>query len=204
MKKNKVLIVGAGLSGITLGILLEKVGIPYEIYDRAKVVKPLPDHFNQLQQVRWFIGPNMLFVVKQTRIRDELVRLGKRMATLTGYDDDLVPETFTDWSVRDPFLLLRQIPPNEIHIGKRVLSIMQNENGVMDNNTFRNFEWGPEAAEQMCKQIGHLPVPSGNGKSTMKYPNKRTPKDLISKVMFEEKLLETWRHRRTVLLGDGM
>ncbi|KFH67158.1 hypothetical protein MVEG_07681 [Podila verticillata NRRL 6337] len=75
MKKNKVLIVGAGLSGITLGILLEKVGIPYEIYDRAKVVKP---------------------------IRDELVRLGKRMATLTGYDDDLVPETFTDWSVRDP------------------------------------------------------------------------------------------------------
>ncbi|KAF8950780.1 hypothetical protein BGZ52_001428 [Haplosporangium bisporale] len=197
MKKNKVLIVGAGLSGITLGILLEKVGIPYEIYDRAKVVKP---------------------------IRDELVRLGKRMATLTGYDDDLVPETFTDWSVRDPFLLLRQIPPNEIHIGKRVLSIMQNENGVMvrcsnntmakslsastkrtqDNNTFRNFEWGPEAAEQMCKQIGHLPVPSGNGKSTMKYPNKRTPKYLISKVMFEEKLLETWHHRRTVLLGDGM
>jgi len=40
-KNNKVLIVGAGLGGITLGIFLEKAGIPYEIYERAKVVKPL-------------------------------------------------------------------------------------------------------------------------------------------------------------------
>ncbi|KAF8920059.1 hypothetical protein BGZ52_012178, partial [Haplosporangium bisporale] len=41
MKKPKVLIVGAGLGGITLGILLERAGIPYEIYERAAQVKPL-------------------------------------------------------------------------------------------------------------------------------------------------------------------
>lgn len=40
-KKPKVIIVGAGLGGITLGILLEKAGIPYEIFERAPEVKPL-------------------------------------------------------------------------------------------------------------------------------------------------------------------
>ncbi|KAG0332009.1 hypothetical protein BG000_010411, partial [Podila horticola] len=41
MEKPKVLIVGAGLGGITLGILLERAGIPYEIFERAAEVKPL-------------------------------------------------------------------------------------------------------------------------------------------------------------------
>ncbi|KAG0356045.1 hypothetical protein BG005_005021, partial [Podila minutissima] len=41
MKKNKVIIVGAGLGGITLGICLEKAGTPYAIYERANQVKPL-------------------------------------------------------------------------------------------------------------------------------------------------------------------
>lgn len=77
------------------------------------------------------------------------------------------------------------------------------KNTAKDNDAFRNSEWGPEAAEQMCKQIGHLPVPGGNGKLTMKDLIDRTPKDLISKVMLEEKLFDTWYYRRTVLLGDG-
>lgn len=39
--KPKVIIVGAGLGGITLGILLEKAGIEFEIFERAPIVKPL-------------------------------------------------------------------------------------------------------------------------------------------------------------------
>lgn len=39
--RPKVLIVGAGLAGLTLGMLLHKAGIPFEIYERAAVVKPL-------------------------------------------------------------------------------------------------------------------------------------------------------------------
>ncbi|KAF9335153.1 hypothetical protein BG006_000754 [Podila minutissima] len=76
------------------------------------------------------------------------------------------------------------------------------KNTAKDNDAFRNSEWGPEAAEQMCKQIGHFPVPGGNGKLTMKDLIDRTPKDLISKVMLEEKLFDTWYYRRTDLLGD--
>jgi 2-polyprenyl-6-methoxyphenol hydroxylase-like FAD-dependent oxidoreductase len=39
--KPKVLIVGAGIGGMALGILLHKAKIPFEIYERATVVKPL-------------------------------------------------------------------------------------------------------------------------------------------------------------------
>jgi hypothetical protein len=37
----KVLIVGAGIGGVMLALLLEKIGIDYTILERAKVVKPL-------------------------------------------------------------------------------------------------------------------------------------------------------------------
>lgn len=39
--RPKVLIVGAGIGGMTLGMLLTKAGIPFDIYERAAAVKPL-------------------------------------------------------------------------------------------------------------------------------------------------------------------
>jgi cation diffusion facilitator CzcD-associated flavoprotein CzcO len=40
-EKPTVLIVGAGLGGLMLGVLLEKQGVPYTIFERASSVKPL-------------------------------------------------------------------------------------------------------------------------------------------------------------------
>ena len=40
-KTPNVLIVGAGLAGLLLAILLDKAGIPYEIFERSSSVKPL-------------------------------------------------------------------------------------------------------------------------------------------------------------------
>jgi len=37
----KVIIAGAGLGGLFLAILLERARIPYHIYERAAVAKPL-------------------------------------------------------------------------------------------------------------------------------------------------------------------
>lgn len=73
------------------------------------------------------------------------------------------------------------------------------------NDAFMNSEWGPEAAESMCKEVRHLKVPGGmDGKDwTMGDLIDRTPKDLLTKVMLEEKLFTTWSSGRTVLIGDG-
>ncbi|KAF9388181.1 hypothetical protein CPB97_001481 [Podila verticillata] len=71
------------------------------------------------------------------------------------------------------------------------------------DNSFCNSEWGPEAAEQMCKEIKDFPILSGDGTLTMNDLFERSPKHLISKVMIEEKIFKTWFSGRTVLLGDG-
>ncbi|KAG0033618.1 hypothetical protein BGZ81_007876 [Podila clonocystis] len=71
------------------------------------------------------------------------------------------------------------------------------------DDSFCNAEWGPEAAEQMCKDIEDFPILSGDGTLIMKDLFARSPKHLISKVMLEEKIFQTWFSGRTVLLGDG-
>lgn len=73
------------------------------------------------------------------------------------------------------------------------------------NDSFRSSEWGPEAAEAMCKEVRDFKVPSGKKGTTMTMGDliDKTPKNLISKVMLEEKVFDTWYGGRTVLLGDG-
>jgi hypothetical protein len=75
------------------------------------------------------------------------------------------------------------------------------EESSKESDTFRNTEWGPEAADAMCKQIRDFPVPRNN--MTLGDLIDNTPKDLISKVMLEEKLFDTWYDGRIALIGDG-
>lgn len=73
-----------------------------------------------------------------------------------------------------------------------------------ENDAFRNSEWGPEAAQAMCEQVRDFPVISGSTKGvTIGDLIDWSPKDMISKVMLEEKVFETWFDCRTVLIGDG-
>ncbi|KAF9214463.1 hypothetical protein BGZ59_003640 [Podila verticillata] len=76
-------------------------------------------------------------------------------------------------------------------------------NSVLGNEA-REFSWGPEAAEAMCKEIRHFKIPGGkDGNLTLGDLIDKTPKHLISKVMLEEKVFSTWHGGRTVLLGDA-
>ncbi|KAF9414848.1 hypothetical protein BGZ94_000268 [Podila epigama] len=71
---------------------------------------------------------------------------------------------------------------------------------------FHNAGWGPDATEAMCQEVRHLKMPGGkDGKQiTMGDLIDQTPKDLISKVVLEEKVFKTWYSGRTVLLGDAI
>ncbi|KAF9157249.1 hypothetical protein BGX20_004047 [Mortierella sp. AD010] len=68
------------------------------------------------------------------------------------------------------------------------------------NGNFRSSEWGPEAADTMCNEVRDYPAVRG-----MKMGDliDATPKEVICKVMLEEKLFETWTYGRTVLIGDA-
>lgn len=79
------------------------------------------------------------------------------------------------------------------------------ERSFKSNDSFRNSEWGPEAAEAMSKQVRNFKVPGGKDGRVLTLGDyiDRTPKELMSKVMLEEKVFQTWHGGRTVLLGDG-
>ncbi|KAG0362309.1 hypothetical protein BG005_006139 [Podila minutissima] len=322
LEKPKVLIVGAGIGGLMLGNFLQKGGIPFQIFERMDIVKPL----GSCMSIGGVFGP----LFEQIGILDDLKAIGKLNIGLEYLREDLSRLLVMDTSERLELtganeylvarpelynILLRQIPKEKIHMSKKVLSFMQNEDGVMircaDNQThhgdilvgadgahsavrqhlykelkqkkklpssddvplpfncvclvgqtevmdpeefpdlnlphskfntvlgsndfswvrattkqntvcwivvrfltketskqhdsFRNSEWGPEAAEAMCKEVRDFKVPGGKeGKvTTIGDLIDRTPKHLISKVMLEEKIFDTWFGGRTVLLGDA-
>ncbi|KAF9004134.1 hypothetical protein BGZ52_009220, partial [Haplosporangium bisporale] len=57
----------------------------------------------------------------------------------------------------------------------------------------------------MCKEVRDFKMPGGKDGALITLGDliDRTPKDLISKVMLEEKVFDTWYGGRTVLLGDA-
>ncbi|KAF9204205.1 hypothetical protein BGZ59_001204 [Podila verticillata] len=74
-----------------------------------------------------------------------------------------------------------------------------------DDSAAHNAEWGPLAAQAMSLEVRDLKIPGGRDGRTRTIGDllDRTPKDLISKVMLEEKVFDTWHGGRVVLLGDG-
>ncbi|KAF9086682.1 hypothetical protein BGX23_008664 [Mortierella sp. AD031] len=55
----------------------------------------------------------------------------------------------------------------------------------------------------MADETRDYPIVFGDGKMTLGDLYDRTPKDMMSKVMLEEKVFKTWYSGRTVLLGDA-
>ncbi|KAG9063208.1 hypothetical protein KI688_004810 [Linnemannia hyalina] len=321
-KRPKVLIVGAGLGGLTLGMLLHKANIPFEIYERAAVVKPLGSAM--------FFNSTTAPLFKQCGIYDEFLSIGKYLSKIDMCTEDRKvafelsfaghEEVFgaKGYIVARPQLydlILRQIPTERIHMNKKVLTMEQGGNGVLvrfsdgteaegdilvgadgaysavrqnlyaklkkesklsatdvlplpfstvcivgqtrpltpeqfpdlgreesvfsrvmgadkmyswdtfttaqntvcwdavlyldentskDNDTFRNSEWGPEAAMAMCKEVKDFPVVSGGDKKlTLGDLFEWSDKDLISKVMLEEKVFKTWYSCRTMSPSGG-
>ncbi|KAF9434843.1 hypothetical protein BGZ76_007329 [Entomortierella beljakovae] len=135
----KVLIVGAGIGGLTLGILLERIGINYEIFERASAVKPLGAAMS--------IGPNILPLFEQLGMLDEILAISLEGKTMDVYSEDLNLIGRTEntrfmkercgfcpimFSRPDLYkILLSRIPAHKITFNKRVLSVGQSDKGVI-------------------------------------------------------------------------
>ncbi|KAG0250137.1 hypothetical protein BG011_008634 [Mortierella polycephala] len=320
-EKPTVLIIGAGLAGAMLAILLEKANVPYILFERATEVKTLGAAI--------YLGPNVAAVLKQIGVYDEFISKSILCNSINVFNENRQSSFVMDFSEFgvlggfDGYLLprsvlydifLNQIPPEKIRWGKKVLSLMQNANGVMirfsdgstvdgdilvgadgaysgvrqsmykqlakagklpdsdaeglpyscaclvgqtlpldpekfrelkdpvchfdnilaqdrpyswatfttkdnimcwqvnqyldrtsskTNDSFRNSEWGSEAAEAMCKEVRDFPIVGGDGTLTLGDLIDNTPKERISKVMLEVKVFDTWHYGRTVLIGDA-
>lgn len=55
-KRPKVLIVGAGIGGLTLGILLQKAGYNFQIFEKATEIKPLGKGGHLLHSLLLFVS----------------------------------------------------------------------------------------------------------------------------------------------------
>ncbi|KAF9084624.1 hypothetical protein BGX23_010351 [Mortierella sp. AD031] len=138
-KKPKVLIVGAGIGGLTLGMILQKTDIPYEIFERASEVKNLGAGIA--------VSPNLTSIFKQCGIYEEFLAISNVMPGVNLANEDRRSEFFIQIPqgciARDEDisrmvarpklyeLLLRQVPKERIHMGKKVLSTHQGGNGVL-------------------------------------------------------------------------
>ncbi|KAG0204210.1 hypothetical protein BGX33_008652 [Mortierella sp. NVP41] len=137
-RRPKVLIVGAGLGGLTLGMLLQKADIPYEIYERAMQVKPLGS-------AMYFNGTSApLF--KQCGFYDEFVSFSKYVSGIQVCNEKCGIEYIMDFTgERERFgadgyivarpklydLLLRQVPKEKVHLGRKFVSVDQDDNSVV-------------------------------------------------------------------------
>ncbi|KAF9434035.1 hypothetical protein BGZ76_008663 [Entomortierella beljakovae] len=76
--------------------------------------------------------------------------------------------------------------------------VLQLESGGKDD--INNAEWSAATNETMINEIKDFKVPVGG---TLGELINDTPKDGISRVYLEDKIFDTWHHKRVVLLGDA-
>ncbi|KAF9900910.1 hypothetical protein EC991_006742 [Linnemannia zychae] len=139
-KRPKVLIVGGGIGGLALGAILEKSDTPYEIFERTPVIKPL----GSITNLTGVCAP----LLKQLGIWEEFSSLSRMMTTMQIITAPEMETEFLIADVDDPVkrygaesralprptfydLLLRQVPKERLHLGKKVLSTQQGGNGVL-------------------------------------------------------------------------
>ncbi|KAF9407671.1 hypothetical protein BGZ94_002607, partial [Podila epigama] len=129
---------------------------------------------------------------------------------LVGVSEPLDPEEYsvlktktTDFEIvipkKDPFYAVYMPLP-----GNRMSwAVIQNvpRADAKSGDSFKFSEWTPEATMEMANFVRHQPNPFNGG--TLGDIIDHTPKELISKIMLEEKFFETWHDGRIVLLGDA-
>ncbi|KAF9152046.1 hypothetical protein BG015_005872 [Linnemannia schmuckeri] len=162
--KPTVLIVGAGLGGLMLGALLEKIDIPYIIFERTSLIRPLGSAIS--------IGSPILALFQQLGIDDELVNSSLRYNYIAAHKENMEPYPLQDFTplqeltgypqyiIARPVLydlLLRQIPAHKILLKKRILTISEEDDRVtiyaFDNTAYQgDLLVGADGAYSVVRQ----------------------------------------------------
>ncbi|KAF8978929.1 hypothetical protein BGZ46_006004 [Entomortierella lignicola] len=132
-----VIIIGAGIAGLTLAILLEQINIPYHIFERATEVKPLG-------AAMIFTG-NTFPVLEQLGIYEEFKKICKSYNEVNFYDANSKPmgnydarehEEITGYPnlifsrPRLELILRNRVPAHKITFKKKVLSTEEKDGKV--------------------------------------------------------------------------
>ncbi|KAG0368629.1 hypothetical protein BGX24_002746 [Mortierella sp. AD032] len=229
----RVIIVGGGLGGLMLGILLDKMGVPYHIFERNHGINPVGALMS--------LNGNILAVFDQLGLLEETMKISLASVNSSLFTEKL--EKITDIDFRSHFentgykfimfsrpelyaILYSKIHPTRISFGKRVLSTRRQASGVqiwtvvtIPGNRFcwsvmaqianqadakeRRFRNSETGPEANQGIIGAVQDFPVTFGGKLGEIIDATPKDKISKVLLEEKLFETWYHGDIVLLGDG-
>ncbi|KAK3812354.1 MAG: hypothetical protein JOS17DRAFT_795903 [Linnemannia elongata] len=135
--KPRVLIVGAGLAGLTLAILLQKAEVPYDIFERGLETRTVG--------TAMMFGPNVGPLFTQLGIYDEFVDKSKSCETINVYDDTRQLQFTRDFKLAAEMggytnriiprttlynIILNKVPQDRIHKGKKMVSLYQDDERV--------------------------------------------------------------------------
>ncbi|KAF9429370.1 hypothetical protein BGZ76_001398 [Entomortierella beljakovae] len=132
-----VIIIGAGIGGLMMGLLLEQIGVMYHIFERASEVKPLGSAMA--------FGPTILAALEQLGLYEELLQVSKTFDNIYFFQGDcksigMVKRATYDekfgykelvFSRPDFYeILRRRIPEEKITFKKKVLRVEEKEGAV--------------------------------------------------------------------------
>ncbi|KAF9207188.1 hypothetical protein CPC16_000102 [Podila verticillata] len=133
-----VLIAGAGVGGLTAALICERANINYKVFERAAKVKPLGSSL--------CLSPNITPALAQLGLLEDIKRISLTANTLDMFKENMKHigaidgTAYRDVTGYDGLfmarsdlyaLLLSKIPSEKIHMGKKIMSIQQNVEGVM-------------------------------------------------------------------------
>ncbi|KAF9184593.1 hypothetical protein BGZ50_003594 [Haplosporangium sp. Z 11] len=160
-----VLIIGAGIGGLLLANLLEIAKIPYQIFERLKEIKPVGSVM--------CLTENIFPALEQLGLYDELREFSHLAYRYDFYSEDMKKIGnisgkgykksigYSRFLLRRPDLqriLFKRIPPEKVHLGMRLLSYVQNNEGVkarFNNNTtyLGDILVGADGAHSAVRQL---------------------------------------------------
>ncbi|KAF9579461.1 hypothetical protein BGW38_004265, partial [Lunasporangiospora selenospora] len=131
--KLTIVIVGAGLGGLTLATLLERAGVPYVVLEKSERIRPLGSAIS--------MASSLMPLMEQLGLRKEILARSKIIGDAQIFDENFESAISRDFGapVREKFefdgafiarpalyeILLSQIPPKKIHFNKRVITMVE-------------------------------------------------------------------------------